>query len=73
MANPEKAYDKKTPEELVKIARNNHIWINAMSAVNPSDELLIDIGAAVIQKIRDSDMRDGLGISRMTIFTANMS
>ena len=73
MADMSKSISKKTAEELIKRAKANHIWVNAFTALNPTDENLIALGRTVLNKLKESDMRDERGISSMEIFTINMS
>jgi alkyl hydroperoxide reductase subunit AhpC len=46
----------KTRADLEKAILNsvdsNHIWINAMSLVRPTDEILRDIGASVVRMLK---------------------
>jgi hypothetical protein len=60
-------------EELVRIARDNHVWLNAFSCIRPSPEFLQSIGQIVLDKLEVTDLRDGLGISPMVILTVNKS
>lgn len=73
MSDMNKSIDNKTPEDLVQRARNNHMWINAFAVINPSDEILISIGRHVVNRLKASNMRDSWGISKMEIFTFNIS
>jgi hypothetical protein len=61
------------PEEQIKIARTNHLWLNGFSCINPTDEFLISIGRAVLNALKTTRYLDELGISRMTIMTVNKS
>ena len=68
-----KAMKDYTAEELVQKARDNHIWLNAMGAINPTDEFLMDIGRAILDKLEHTEMRDDFGISKKIILTINKS
>lgn len=62
-----------TKDELLDLANKNRIWLNGFSCINPSDELLKDVGRMVLTKLQHSNMRDFLGISKEIILTVNMS
>ena len=59
--------------EIRKEVDENHIWLNAFRCIRPTDEFLAEIGRLVLQKLHDSDMRDGLGISPTVIIRFNKS
>lgn len=68
-----KAITDYTDAELVRMARDNHIWLNAFRCVRPTDGFLIEIGREVLQLLDNTEMGDGFGISPMTILTVNKS
>jgi hypothetical protein len=49
-----------TPEEIVQQAKDNHIWINRFNLVRPKDEFLRDLGQAVVNALRNTEMTDDL-------------
>jgi hypothetical protein len=60
--------------ELVQEARDNHIWMSAMSLVNPSDDLLREVGRSVVRRLLESEMCDDLsGSFPMTYIQVNAS
>lgn len=44
-------YDKKA----LQAAKDNHIWLNAMNCVRPTDEFLISIGKTILSKLSKRD------------------
>lgn len=52
-----KHYTKSTngelKEDVLKQAQENHIWVNAFQTINPSDEILRQIGASVMRMLKD--------------------
>lgn len=36
-------------------AEQNHIWLNAFSCINPSDQFLKEVGKMVIDKLKEKD------------------
>lgn len=47
-------------EELVAIAKENHIWLNAFACISPSPEFLQAVGAQVISCLQTSPILDDL-------------
>lgn len=63
-----------TSEELVAIAKANHIWLNAFSTIRPSDDFLIGIGRSVLSQLNQSKMVDDfVGLSAVTYIRVNAS
>lgn len=62
-----------TDKELVEIANDNHIWLNAFKCINPTPEFKQKVGEMILDKLSRTDMRDSLGISKMIILTVNKS
>lgn len=62
-----------TDAELVELARSNHIWLNAFSCIRPTPQFCQELGASILAKLNESEMRDDLGISKMIILTINKS
>ena len=60
-------------EDLVEIARGNHVWLNAFACINPTPDFLQSVGQTVLDKLEHTDLRDEFGISRITILTVNKS
>lgn len=59
MSEPEKRTEKDwTPEELVDLAKGNHIWLNAFSCIRPTPEFLQSVGAAVVAKAMRAEVLD---------------
>lgn len=73
MADESKAWDRQDPERIKQELQDNHIWINAFSALNPSDEMLREVGLSVLSFVKESHLRDGLGISRTALIRVNAS
>lgn len=46
-----------TSEQIVELARENHIWVNAFSSINPRPEVLQDIGRSVLNMLNASHLR----------------
>ena len=72
--------DKRKPEkdwtdaEIVEFAKGNHTWVNAFSLVNPSDEVLIELGRTLVKRLKESTMCDDLsGTFPMTYIRVNAS
>lgn len=42
-------------DAVLKAAQQNHIWVNAFTLINPSDETLQKIGSAVVQMMRQKE------------------
>ena len=40
-------------EDVLRSARENHMWVNAFATIRPSDELKRTIGAWVLEKLSD--------------------
>lgn len=36
-------------------SEENHIWVNAFSCINPSDDFLISLGQMVIDRLNEKD------------------
>lgn len=63
-----------TPEELVKAAGDNRIWLNAFSMIRPTDDFLIDIGRTVVRMLNESKIRDDfVGLSKVVYIRLNAS
>jgi hypothetical protein len=60
-------------EELIEKLENNHMWINAFSAISPTDELKIAIGEWVLDELKYSKIGDSLGLSPTAILRVNKS
>lgn len=76
-----KSLNKLTPEEYIKVSEQNHCYINAFSAISPSDEFLRSIGKWVLDKLNESQYKshyyfDGhecITIGKEVVLTLNMS
>jgi len=42
-----------TESDVIKAVSDNHIWINAFSLINPSDETALSVGRSVIAMLQD--------------------
>jgi hypothetical protein len=42
-------------DAVYQACKDNHIWLNAMSCINPSDEFLLQLGRAVLHKLLNKD------------------
>ena len=62
-----------TDAELVKMASDNHIWLNAFSCINPRPEFLQEVGRMIVDMLNTTEMSDHMGISPMIILTINKS
>lgn len=63
-----------TDEELVKIANDNHIWLNAFECIRPSDDFLKDVGRMVVAKLMESKIRnDFTGLTPVAFLRLNAS
>jgi hypothetical protein len=63
-----------TPEQLLELARDNHIWLNAFSLIQPTDDFLREIGRSVVTKLHASPIRDDLiGLSKVVYIRINAS
>lgn len=49
--------DRLTAEQIVELARDNHLWVNAFSAIRPQDGFLADIGRSVVYKLNQTYLR----------------
>lgn len=65
--------DKLPPKRQVAIARDQHMWLNGFSCINPTPEFCQQVGRELIRIVEASEYRDGLGISKLTILTVNRS
>jgi len=68
-----KSIEDYKPEVLLEKARANHIYLNAFSCVNPTEEFVRGIGENILDMLANTDMSDGLGCSPMIILTINKS
>lgn len=59
--------DKEFREEAI------HLWINALKCINPAPKFLQQIGQQVLDILRETKLRDSLGISPYAIITVNKS
>lgn len=50
-----KEHEITTVEDVMEKLDENHIWLNAFSCVNPTDELAKDIGHAVLHMLNNPD------------------
>ena len=63
-----------TNAQKVKQAKSNHLWLNAMKLVHPSDELLRDIGESIVNMVKGSEMVDDLsGTLKVVYIRVNAS
>lgn len=49
-----------TSDELVELAKSNHIWLNSFSCIRPSQEFLAQVGTQVIACLETSPLLDDL-------------
>ena len=61
------------PEIVARVARDHHVWLNAFSCINPSDEFLTEVGRIVLDRLSVAKFTDSLGISPMAVFSINKS
>lgn len=62
-----------TAKELCDIADDNHIWLNAFSCISPTPAFEQEVGRMILQKLRETELRDYFGISHEIILTINKS
>lgn len=58
---------------LVETLKDNHMWINAFSALNPTDDLKIAIGEWVLSELNSTKLGDSFGISPCAVLRVNKS
>lgn len=52
-----------TPEDKIAFADSNHMWVNALHCVTPSDETYRLVGKAILDKLDESPIHgDVLGV-----------
>lgn len=68
-----KSIKEYTDTQLVQIAKDNHIWLNAFSCIRPTPTFLQEVGKMIIEKLEATEMSDSLGISPTIILTINKS
>lgn len=52
-----------TADDKVAFAESNHIWVNAMSCVTPTDDLYRSVGKMIIDKLNESPIHgEALGV-----------
>lgn len=44
-------------EQIAKYAKDNHIWLNAFSCINPSDKFKIEIADMILSKLDHTELR----------------
>lgn len=66
-------YTELTDAELRQRVDDEHIWVNAMGAVNPSEEFKAQIGGAILGMLATTDLCDSFGISPTIIVRINKS
>jgi len=71
----EKKIEKEfTETEIIDMAKGNHIWLNAIAWLKPTDEMLMDLGRDVLQMLRESEMVDDLSKTMPVVYIRlNMS
>lgn len=62
-----------TRDEILKMADDNHIWLNAFSCINPTEKFLQDVGKMIIDKLNHCNTLDQFGLSKKIILTINKS
>lgn len=73
-----KTFDEQIADA-VRISRDQpgieHIWLNAFSCINPSDDFAADIGREVIRKVMSANPHheDALGVRRQVVLRFNAS
>lgn len=55
-----------TDEEKVKLADDNHVWLNAFSCINPTEAFASKVGFQVIAALEHSPMVDDF-IGQMSV------
>ena len=66
---------EKSLTQVAKMAKSNHIWLNAFACIKPTDEYLMQIGRMIIQKLEDDDclLKNEDTLSRMLYLSINKS
>ena len=63
-----------TPEEIVKHAEGNHIFVNAFSCIAPTDAFCADVGREVLRLLDESEMVDSfIGRTKVVYVRLNKS
>lgn len=62
-----------TRKQLIEQLENNHMWINAFSAIHPTDELKIAIGDWVLNELNHTKIGCSLGVGPTVILRVNKS
>lgn len=60
LADPKRRWEKRYRADLLRNAGANHIWLNALSCIRPTDQFLIHVGRQVLAML---DQPDNLHIS----------
>lgn len=47
--------DEVSDEQVAKMARDNHIWLDGFSCIHPTDKFLIELGYTILQKLNEKD------------------
>lgn len=69
-----KREEEHTAEEIVALAKGNHVYINRFCLVRPKDEFLRDLGQSVVDALRRSEMTDDLvGLTPVVYMRFNAS
>ena len=68
-----RAWHELGEKELREELQDNHMWINAFSAINPSSGLKEEIGTYVLHKLNETTVRDTMGISKTALLRFNKS
>lgn len=46
---------EKSLNQVAKMAKSNHIWLNAFNCINPSDKFLISLGKEIMAKLDNKE------------------
>lgn len=71
----EKQFKEPTVYQVAKKARGNHIWLNAFSCINPTDEFKIQLADMVLGMLDDKNntLRTTLDTTDMLYLSINKS
>lgn len=73
MSTSRRPWTELSEAELRTELDENHIWVNAISTIRPSDEFLLELGRTVLAKLRETELGDAWGISATALIRINAS
>lgn len=72
------AYEDLSANEVKQAADDNHIWLNAFSCINPSEEFKAEVGGMILEKLKTTDLRatkllNGEAVGNLIVVKVNKS